>query len=100
MASHIKCFECGVFNTDREYCKNCGALLSYKKRREIAYKKANLQQKEKERLEKKSNPSFFEKYENHNNFIVRATIKVLKSIGLVFIAIGTFIAWLFTAIAA
>lgn len=99
MARHIKCIKCGTFNTNETYCTNCGAVLAYKKRREIAYKKAKKAREERERLEEKNNPSFFDKYGNHKYFIVRAVVKVLYSIWMVFMAIGTFIAWLVTAIA-
>ena len=31
----VKCPNCGVFNTNREYCKNCNTLISHEKKREI-----------------------------------------------------------------
>ena len=31
----IKCPNCGVFNTNKEYCENCGELISHQKKREI-----------------------------------------------------------------
>jgi len=100
MARHVKCIDCGTFNTNKDYCTKCGAVLSYKKRREIAYKKAQKKRKTKALLDEKNNPSFFDKYRNHNYAIVRIVVTVLHSIWLGFIAIGAFIAWLFTAIAA
>lgn len=99
MTRHTKCIECGTFNTNKEYCKKCGAPLSYEKRRLIAYEKSEKERKQREILEEKNNPSFFDRYENHKYLMVRLVIGVLKSIWLVFVAIGTFIAWLFTAIA-
>ena len=100
MAKHIKCPKCGEFNTDREYCVNCGAVLSYRKRRKIAFEMAEKLRKEKERLNDKMNPSFFDKYSNHRFWLVRASVRILHSIWLGFLAIGSFIAWLITAIAA
>ena len=100
MARYIKCIDCGIFNKNRVYCTNCGAILSYKKRRKIAYEKAEKARIERELEEEKNNPSFFEKYRNHKYAIVRIPVMILYSIWLGFIAIVTFIAWLITAIAA
>jgi len=35
----IKCPNCGVYNTNRDYCEECKTVLSYKIRRELAFKK-------------------------------------------------------------
>lgn len=99
MARHIKCISCGTFNTNKDYCTNCGTVLSYEKRRKIAYANAEKKRKAEALLEKKNNPSFFEKHRNHRNLIVRVLVTIIHSIWLGFIAIGGFIAWLITAIA-
>ncbi|HLV15065.1 MAG TPA: hypothetical protein VKY41_07790 [Xanthomarina sp.] len=95
----IKCPNCGVYNTDKDYCEECQTVLSYKIRRELAYK-----EQEKERLKElanqEKNPSFFEKYSNHRFFIIRFLTKIIRSIWLGFMAIGMFIAWLISAIVA
>jgi len=100
MASHVKCPSCGVYNTNADYCKNCGAVLSYEKRREISFKKEEEARQERARIDREENPSFYEKYKDHRYWIVRALATVTHSIALAVLAIGTFIAWLFTAIAA
>jgi ribosomal protein L37E len=100
MARHIKCPKCGEFNTNREHCDYCGTLLFYEKRRALAFEKSEKQRLKKERLQAETNPSFFETYENHRFLLVRVLTKVLHSIWLAFLAIGGFIAWLITAIAA
>ncbi len=100
MASHIKCPECGVFNTNKEFCTNCGALLSSRKRRELAFEKEEKERRQKRQLEKEKNPSFYEKYKDHRYWVVRAFATVTHSIWLGFVAIGVFIAWIITAIAA
>jgi len=100
MASYVKCPECGVFNTNREFCKNCGAILSSERRRELAFEKEERERQERRRLEQQENPSFYEKHKDHRYWVVRAFATVTHSIALAFIAIGTFIAWLVTAIAA
>ena len=100
VSRNIKCPNCGVYNTNRDYCSECNTLLSYKKRRELAYKKEQDAQLERRRIEKENNPSFFEKNENHRFWVVRAFIKVIKSIWMAIMAVGVFIAWLIAAIAA
>ena len=61
---NIKCPNCGVYNVNRDYCSKCNTILSYKKRREQEFKKEEEARLEQRRLEKKNNPSFFEKYGN------------------------------------
>ncbi|WP_179351111.1 hypothetical protein [Winogradskyella vidalii] len=100
MASHIKCPNCGLYNTNKEYCTNCNTLLSYKKRRELANKKAEKERRERERIQKEASPSFYNKYKDHRYLIVRVFVRVFHSIWMGFIAIGMFIAWVFSAIAA
>ncbi|MEM6517018.1 MAG: hypothetical protein AAF688_12605 [Bacteroidota bacterium] len=100
MATHIKCPNCGTFNTNREFCRNCGTLLSSKKRRELAFKKEETERQERRRIKEEANPSFYDKYKDHRYWVVRVFATVTHYIALAFIAIGTFIAWLVTAIAA
>ena len=100
MASHVKCPNCGVYNTNEEYCTQCNTLLSYKKRRELAFAQDKKDRLERERLQNEASPSFYEKYKDHKFLIVRIIAKIIHSIWLAFMAIGVFIAWLITAIAA
>lgn len=95
----IKCPNCGIYNTNRDYCEHCGTVLSYKIRRELALKKEKEERLKQEALKEKK-PAFFEKYTNHRFLIVRIGAKIIRSIWLVFMAIGMFIAWLVSAIAA
>jgi len=100
MASHVKCPNCGVYNTNEEYCTQCNTLLSYKKRRELAFAQDKKDRLERERLQNEASPSFYERYKDHKFLIVRVLVKITHSIWLGFMAIGVFIAWLITAIAA
>lgn len=100
MARHIKCPNCGEFNTDQTYCTTCGTLLSYEKRRQIAHEEREQKRIEEERIQEKTNPSFYEKYSKSRFWLVRVMANILHSIWLGFLAIGSFIAWLITAIAA
>lgn len=97
---NVKCPNCGVYNKNKEYCSECGTLLSYEKRRELAYKKEQEDRLERRRVEKENNPSFFEKHENNRFWVVRAFVKAIKSVWMAFMAVGMFIAWLIAAIAA
>ncbi|GGH45384.1 hypothetical protein IA57_03935 [Mangrovimonas yunxiaonensis] len=95
----IKCPNCGIYNTDSDYCKECNTILSYKLRREHAFKKAQ-EERQKQNAAKEEKPAFFEKYLNHRYFLIRLIAKTIRSIWLVFMAIGMFIAWVVSAIAA
>lgn len=97
---NIKCPNCGVYNVNRDYCSKCNTILSYKKRREQEFKKEEEARLEQRRLEKKNNPSFFEKYGNHRFLLIRVVVKIIKTIWVVIMAIGMFIAWLISSIAA
>ncbi|MDW5290854.1 hypothetical protein [Formosa sp. PL04] len=96
----IKCPNCGLFNTNADHCSNCGTLLSYKKRRELAHEEQEKKRKEREETKKKSSPSWIESGENSNYLIVRIGAKIMKSVAMIVIAIGAFFAWLFTFLAA
>ena len=100
MARHIKCPNCGIYNTNEDYCSNCNTLLSYKIRRKLAFAQAEKERKERESKYEKDSPWFFDTYINHRFWAVRTITKILHSIWLGFLAIGAFLAWLFTAIAA
>ncbi|WP_370390467.1 zinc ribbon domain-containing protein [uncultured Winogradskyella sp.] len=100
MARHIKCPNCGEFNIDQTHCSKCGTLLSYKKRRQLAHEEREQKRKKQEIEQEKNNPSVFDKYSKSRFWIVRALITILNGIWLGFLAIGSFIAWLITAIAA
>lgn len=100
MSTHIKCPNCGVFNSNAEVCSNCQTILSHTKRRELAF-----QEQEKARIEKaiarsKEKPSLYERYSKHRFLVVRILAKVLQSIWLAAMAIGVFIAWIISFIAA
>ena len=100
MASIIKCPNCGIYNKNVEYCTECNTLLSYKKRRELAFAQEKKERLERERTQDEASPSFYEKYKDHRFLIIRIFVKITHSIWLVFMSIGMFIAWLITAIAA
>ncbi len=100
MTKHIKCPNCGIYNTDRDYCKNCNTLLSYEKIRELEYAEEEKEREERERISEEKFPSFYDKYKDHRYLIVRLLAKTSRSIWLGFLAVGILLAWIIAAIAA
>ncbi|TCK67960.1 hypothetical protein DFQ05_1744 [Winogradskyella wandonensis] len=97
MAKIIKCSKCGTYNKNKDYCDNCGALISYKKKREQRIEEEKTIRFEKA---KKKPPNFIEKLRAHQNLAYRILGWILYSGFAVVSAIGAFIAWLVFAIAA
>ena len=95
----IKCPNCGVFNTNREFCKNCNTLISNKKKREL--KKEKVQQEEiKKVIYEQENPNLAERLKKHPFFLYRIFGWILYSVILVVSAIGAGIAWFVAMVAA
>lgn len=86
-----KCLQCGTWNTDEKYCKKCGNPIEHEEivRLEEKAKRIAELNKPKDKYE-----LFVEKCKNHNNFIVRIGYHIMHTIGVVFAAIGAFMAWL------
>jgi uncharacterized membrane protein YvbJ len=93
----VQCIACGVYNKNREACKNCGTLLSYKKRQE---QRAITERQQRIETAKNKPPGYIENLKNHKLLIFRVFGWVLYSGFTVVSAIGAFIAWLVFAIAA
>ncbi|WP_028870730.1 hypothetical protein [Psychroserpens burtonensis] len=100
MVSQIKCPNCGIYNTNVDYCTNCNTLLSSKLRRELQFAAQEKVRKEKRNLEEEKAVSWIERFSKHRFLIVRVLAKTVRSIWLAFVAVGVFIAWLVSAIAA
>ncbi len=96
---NIKCPNCGVFNTNKEYCKNCNTLISHEKKRDLkeeAYKEALI----KEAKEKLNKPNLAERLKKHPFFLYRVIGWILYSAFLVVSAIGALLAWFIAMVAA
>ncbi|WGH76738.1 hypothetical protein P8625_06175 [Tenacibaculum tangerinum] len=96
---NVKCPNCGVFNTNRDYCKNCNTLISFEKKRAqkaTAYKEKEL----KKAQEKISNPNIAERLKNHPFWLYKIVGWILYSGYLLVSAIGAFIAWIIAMVAA
>lgn len=95
----VKCPNCGVFNTNREYCKNCNTLISDEKKREI--KAAEVKQEQiDEAIEELENPNLGERLKKSNNVFYRIIGWLIYSVVTVVSAIGAGLAWLIAMVAA
>ncbi|EAQ40918.1 hypothetical protein [Polaribacter sp. MED152] len=95
----VKCPNCGVFNTNREYCKNCNTLISDEKKREI--KAAEVKQEQiDEAIEELENPNLAERLKKSNNVFYRIIGWLIYSVVTVVSAIGAGLAWLIAMVAA
>ncbi|SEC89172.1 hypothetical protein SAMN04489761_3885 [Tenacibaculum sp. MAR_2009_124] len=95
----VKCKHCGVFTENSDYCKNCGALISFKKERELRVESFKQQQIDEAKLELE-NPSFAIRLMQHPNFLCKIGGWILHSVFLVISAIGAFLAWFIAMVAA
>lgn len=96
---NVKCPNCGVFNTNKEYCENCNTLISYKKKRALKVEE-HKQTLIKEAKEKIENPNLAERLKKHPFFLYRIVGWVLYSAFLVVSAIGALLAWFIAMVAA
>jgi ribosomal protein L37E len=95
----IKCSNCGVFNTNKEYCDNCGTLISDKKKREL--KELEVKEKQiKEVIYELEHPSLAERLKKHPNFFYKIAGWVLYSIISIVTIIGSGLAWFIAMVAA
>ena len=95
----IKCSNCGVFNTNKEYCKNCNTLISDAKKREI--KVAEVKQKEIDKvIHELENPNLAERLKKHPSFFFKMIGWLLYSAILVVTTIGAGLAWFIAMVAA
>ncbi|MBU3012781.1 hypothetical protein KO506_15310 [Polaribacter vadi] len=95
----IKCPNCGVFNTNKDYCENCGHLISYQKKRELKIK-AEKQKQIKEAIREIENPNLAERLKRHPNMFFRVLGWVIYSAITVVSAIGAGLAWFIAMVAA
>ena len=95
----IKCPNCGIFNSNAEYCTNCNTLISHQKKREL--KEAALKQSQiDEVLYKIENPNLAERLKKHPFFLYRFFGWVLYSAIMVVSTIGAGLAWFIAMVAA
>ena len=95
----IKCPNCGVFNTNKEYCTNCNTLISHQKKREI--KVAAVKQKQVDKaIYEKENPNLAQRLKKHPFWLYRIAGWLLYSTIMVVSTIGAGLAWFIAMVAA
>lgn len=99
MNTNIKCSKCGVFTENSDYCRNCGNLISHRKRQEL--KVAQFRQEQIDEVKKElENPNLAKRLIEHPFVLYRVAGWVLHSVFLVVSAIGAFLAWFIAMVAA
>lgn len=98
--TYRNCQSCGTSNQNRDYCKNCGAIININLKRKLE-REARAQKKRDAAPQKKNKVTlFFERAMNHSNPLIKWPMQLLYSVWLVVLAIGSFLALLFSYIAA
>ena len=86
-----KCSNCGQWNAAEDYCKYCKSPISIKVLEQLEIK-------EKKRLEAKRPDDkidiLIKKFRHHPFIPFRIVFYVLYSVWLIFMGIGSFVAWL------
>ncbi|CAM1364486.1 conserved hypothetical protein [Tenacibaculum litopenaei] len=98
-SSNIRCSDCGVFTENSDYCKQCGAVISFRKKREL--KIAQVQQEEVHAYEDAlANPNLPKRLMRHKNALMRMFGYLLQSVYFVGSLIGALLAWFVAMVAA
>lgn len=88
-----KCPNCHTWNNDDDYCVSCGTLLS-----PTLIEKKREEQRENERYRPPTAfDKFIERWKNSRFWFLRILYQILYSIGVIFITIASFFAWLTAA---
>jgi hypothetical protein len=91
MATERKCPTCNTWNTDEDYCTNCGTLLSP----QIIEEK-----REEEREERRKNKPptkfdiFLDRWANSKYLGLRILYKIVYGVSVAFFTVASFFAWL------
>ena len=91
MAIERKCPKCGIWNSDNDFCVECGTVLS-----PIIIE----EEREKSREEIRKNTPlsktdvFLNNWKNSRYFLLRWSYKILYTISVIFFGIASFFAWM------
>ena len=97
--SHVKCPNCGEFNTNKEYCSFCDVLLSFEKKE--ADRKAYVHNEEvADVIEKLEEQNFIDRLKKNPFILIRVFGWMLHSVWIVLNIIGGLIAWFVAMVAA
>ncbi len=99
--TYRRCQACATINENRDYCKNCGALINLSLKRQIERERSEKKKTEAKRLqEPDAITKFFNHIRHHRNPIIRGLGRIVYSVWVVIFGIGAFLAYLIGYIAA
>ncbi|WP_194851977.1 hypothetical protein [Nonlabens antarcticus] len=100
--TYRKCANCGEISLNQDYCPACGHMININLKRESERIKTASERKQKLETTNKENPVslFFEKVKNHDNFIIKYVARFFYSIWIIVVIVGSFLALVFSYIAA
>ncbi|CAN0571513.1 unnamed protein product [Ectocarpus sp. 12 AP-2014] len=100
--TYRRCPNCGKMSLNQDYCPACGNIINITLKRELEQKeKASQRIKELNDPKKKSAITLFlENVKNHDNLVIKYVARFFYGIWIVVLAIGSFLALLFSYIAA
>lgn len=85
-----KCTSCGTWNSDEDFCTNCGSPISLKELKKLERQR---QEKRLEEGKKTKVDLMLARMKSSPNLFVRLTYRVLYSVWVVYMAIATAILW-------
>ncbi len=92
-----RCTKCNTMNLNRDYCEQCGTLINVNLRRKLEREARATKKEEERKLEKPSaTVLFFKKMREHPNLFIRILGKILYSVWVIVVAIGAFLAFIFS----
>ena len=96
-----RCSDCGTVNINTDHCDRCGGLVNINLKRKLERQHLAAKKKEEKNLQEPNAVAlFFKKALNHPNLFIRILAKLIYSVWVVVMVVGTFIAFLFSYVAA
>ena len=94
MSVERKCGNCQTWNTDRNYCLECGGIISAELKDKLDFKKKEeaIRNAPKTKFE-----VFLEKWKDSSNFILKGLYYICYSIAFIFFSIAGLFAYLAAA---
>lgn len=100
--TYRRCSNCGKMSLNQDYCTACGSIINITLKREQERK-----EKTRQRIKELSDPKkksavtvFLENVKDHDNIIIKFVARFFYGIWIIVLAIGSFLALLFSYIAA
>lgn len=100
--TYRKCANCGEVSLNQDYCPACGHMININLKRKLERKETAVEHNQQLEVSNKENPVtvFFEQLKNHDNFVIKYVSRFFYSIWIVVIVVGSFLALVFSYIAA